>query len=215
MDNNEPQELKKINVRGASNFGFQLATSLAERLSNEDVPPSEWPIRFPLTLKQIAKTPEVNGNNKIAKKVSEAARVIWKDMREHAIDVEKDMKLHPEYYQDIDIGADIETSHTNYLQDNAWRHLSIEIEQIAGHVFVTEYTDEDSAKSSVYLSLSMSRLKKYIIDFEEDYKAFIEEIRKAIRNKKIPASSKLELICLINTNTKSAIKSIAKQKQVA
>lgn len=197
------EDSKKITIRTAPSFGYQLASNLGMRLEKENVPPSRWPIKFPITLKQITTLPEVGKNTKIARRIIEAAQAIWKDMREHAVEVEKDMKLHPEYYNISDPGFN-EQAHVGQL---AWRHLSVELEQIAGNVFVTEFEDEESAKSHVYKLLGAQNLKLCMLEFEDDYNNFINEARELIRLKKeILPSIRLELICLLNINTKAALR---------
>src|SRR6266568_5246815 len=93
------EEIKNVTFRNASLFGFQLASNIGEQMEKDDVPPSRWPIKFPLTLKQINNLPKIR-NNKIAKKVAEAAKAMWNDMRIQAMEVEEDMKLRPELYMD-------------------------------------------------------------------------------------------------------------------
>lgn len=198
MEKNDMKEVKLVTVRGATNFGFELANNLMQRLEKDSISPSEWPVRFPITIKQIAKIPEINNNSKVAKRVSEAARIVWKEMRAAAIEIEKDMILHPEYY-------DIEPRHPNHEEEFAWRHLSIAIEQVAGNVYVTEYESENAARENVYYLLSPIGLKQYMADFESDYKNFIDEVREIIRStKQLKASIRFELICSLNEHTKTA-----------
>ncbi len=207
MENEIAQEVKLVTVRGATNFGFQLANNLIERLEKDDVAPSQWPVRLPITIKQITKLPEVNNNSKVAKRVAEAARTVWKEMRTVAIEIENDMMLHPEYY-----GLE-EHSHDEQEQEFVWHHLSIEIEKIAGNVFVTDYDNEDAAKANVYILLSPMGLKKYMDEFEGDYKDFINEVREAIRAcKQLRASVRLELICSLNEHTKAAEQIVLQKK---
>jgi len=194
---------KKVTVRTAPSFGYQLASNLGIRLENENILPSRWPVKFPITIKQITKLPEIGKDIKVARKA--AAQAIWKDMREQAMEIERDMELHPEYYDILDAELGVQAHDT----ESTWRHLSVEIEQIAGNVFVTEFENEEKAKASVYKSLTVPSLKKYMIEFGDDYKNFIDEVREVIRPKKeILPSIRLELICLLNTNTKLAIKKL-------
>jgi len=205
------EECKKVTIRTAPSFGYQLASNLGIRLEKENVPPSRWPVKFPITFKQVTKLPEVNRNVKIARKIVEAAQAIWKDMREQALEIEKDMKLHPEYYDILATGNDEQIN----LNEQAWRHLSIEIEQTAGNVFVTEFDDEESAKANVYKMLGARNLKNCMIEFEDDYKNFIDEVREVIRPKKeILPSARLELICLLNVNTKAAKRILKRKKAI-
>lgn len=200
---NPKEESKKITIRTAPSFGYQLANNLCVGLEKEKIMPSRWPAKFPITFKQVAKLPEVCKNIKVARKVIEAAQAIWKDMREQAIEIEKDMKLHPEYYEILN---------ENPNETTAWRDLSVEIEQIAGNVFVSEFDDEAAAKAHVYKLLGAPNLKKCIIEFEDDYDNFIGEVREVIRPKKdILPSIRFELICLLNVNTKSARRSLKKK----
>jgi len=195
---------QKVTIRTAPNFGYQLAGNLGIRLEKENVPPSRWPEKFPITIKQITSLPEIGRNQKVARKVVEAAQVMWQDMRDSAIEIEKDMKLHPELYDMIDLDADKEPT--------VWRRLSIELEQIAGNVFVTEYENEEVAKANVYKMISAPNLKKFMSVFQKDYKNFINEVREAIRPKKeILPSIRLEMICMLHTNTVAA-KRLKKRK---
>lgn len=193
--------IKKVTFRNASIFGFQLANSLIQQLEKDNVVPSQWPIKFPITIKQISKMQEVNNNSKIAKRICEAARAIWLDMRAHAVEIEQDMNLHPEFYEDKPYNQE------THFQEHAWRHLYMDIEQISGSVFMTEMPNEEIAKDNVFSMLSPVKLKQFMAEFEDDYKNFIDEVRESIRNKKhIKASSRFELICLINTSTQEALK---------
>jgi hypothetical protein len=202
------EDSKQVTIRTAPNFGYQLASNLGVRLEKESVPPSRWPVKFPITFKQITKLPEVNKNSKVARKIIEAAQAIWKDMREQALEIEKDMKLHPEYYDILDAEVNEQVN----LNEMAWRHLSIEIEQVAGNVFVTEFDDEESARVNVYKLLSARGLKSCMLEFEDDYKNFIDEVREVIRpRKEILPSIRLELICLLNVNTKAARRILKKK----
>lgn len=206
------EKTNKITIRTAPNFGYQLANNLGIRLENENVSPSQWPVKFPITAKQIADLPELNKNLKVARKVVEAANAMWKDMRESAVEIEKDMRLHPEFYEMLDESLGHRHTHEEYN----WRELSIELEQIAGNVFVVDFESEEAAKTGIYKMFGAPSLKKYIVAFEDDYANFINEVREAVRIKKgILASAKLELICLLNTNTKSARKALAKQAKAA
>lgn len=203
---NSHDKAKKVTVRTAPNFGYQLAGNLGIRLEKENVPPSRWPAKFPITIKQINGLPEVGKNTKVARRIAEAAQAMWQDMRESALEIEKDMKLHPELYDFLEPETDAEPT--------VWRQLSIEIEQIAGNVFVTEYENEEVAKSNVYKMISAPRLKNCMIEFRDDYKNFIDEVREAIRPKKeILPSERLEMICMLNTNTIAA-KRLRKKKPV-
>lgn len=203
---NTQEESKKITIRTAPNFGYQLAGNLGVRLEKENVPPSRWPAKFPLTLKQITNLPEVGRNQRVARKIVEAAQLMWQDMRSSAIEIEKDMMLHPELYEmlgDVDVQAG----------PTVWRHLSMELEQIAGNMFVTEFESEEAAKSSVYKMISAPKLRNYMLEFRDDYKNFIHEMREAIRPKKeILPSVRLEMICMLNTNTIAA-KRVRKKKK--
>lgn len=191
---------QKITIRTAPNFGYQLAGNLGIRLEKENVTPSDWPVKFPITTKQVLVLPEVRKDIKVARRIIEAAQAMWKDMREQAVEIERDMKLHPEYYEVL--GMEPNESHA---EEAAWRHLSIELEQIAGNVFVTDFENEEVAKSSVYKMIGAPSLKKYMAEFGDDYKNFIDEVREAVRaTKKILPSIRLDLICLLSVNTKAA-----------
>jgi hypothetical protein len=197
-------EIKKVTFRTASSFGFSLANSVGETMEEDNVPPSHWPVRFPLTLKHITKMPEVGGNSKVAKKIAEAAKAMWQDMRSQAIEIEIDIKLHPELYEPME---DHSFNPETHKQEWAWRHLSVSIEQLAGNIFVTEFGNEEMAKRNIYSLISARKLKEYMTNFEDDYKNFIDEVRETIRERKeIKASTRLELICSLNTNTKRAMK---------
>lgn len=202
MEKND--ERKKVTIRTAPNFGYQLASNLGIQLEKENEPATRWPIKFPITFRQITKLPEVNKDDKIARKIVKAAQAMWQDLREAAVEIEKDMKLHPEYYELVETGV-------NDIR-SVWRELSIELEQIAGNIFVTQFDDEDSAKENVYKLLSARNLKSYMIEFKDDYKNFIDEVREAIRPKKeILPSIRLEMICLLNVNTKAAGRALKKK----
>lgn len=203
------EENKKVTIRTAPSFGYQLASNLGVRLEKENIPPSRWPVKFPITFKQITKLAEVGKNPKVARKVIDAAQAIWKDMREQAIEIEKDMKLHPEYYDILDP----EFNQEAHEETSAWRHLSIELEQIAGNVFVTQFDDEETAKANVYKMLGARNLKKCLVEFEDDYDNFMNEVREVIRPKEeILPSIRLELICLLNVNTKAAKRAVKTRK---
>src|ERR1035437_8975535 len=133
-------DIEMITIRTATNFGYQLANDFGMKLEDDNILPSQWPIKLPLTYTQVTKLPEINKNNKIAHKVVEAARAMWKDLRETAIEIEKDMKLHPEYYEMLEMSIDAS------IEKSVWRELSIELEQIAGKIFMTVLDSEDSAK---------------------------------------------------------------------
>lgn len=194
---NSHEEVKKVTVRTAPNFGYQLAGNLGVRLEKDNIPPSRWPEKFPITIKQLTGLPEVGKNSKVARKIIEAAQAMWEDMRLSAMEIEKDMKLHPELYEMLDLETD--------TGPTVWRQLSIELEQIAGNVFVTEFENEEVAKSNVYKMISAPRLKTCMIEFQDDYKNFINEVREAIRPKKeILPSVRLEMICMLHTNTIAA-----------
>ena len=211
METEKPSEIKLVTIRSAANFGFTIANNLSELLEKDDVLPSNWPKRFPITIKQIAQLPEVNGNSKVAKKVAEAARIIWKDMRIQAMEVEKDIMLHPEHYEMMEQHSPFDQE--SHMRDYAWRHISVDIEQIAGNVFVTEFGNEELAEKHVRTLLGAKKLKQNMLDFEDDFNAFINEIRELIRNKDgLKASVKLALICSINVNIQKANKLIEKEK---
>lgn len=202
-------ENKKVTIRTAPNFGYQLAGNLGTRLEQDSVPPSRWPLKFPITFRQVIKLPEIDKNDKVARKVVQAAQAMWKDMRETAVEVEKDMKLHPEYYEAIGANQDVR------VEPTVWRQLSIELEQIAGNIFVTEFDDEDAAKENIYSLLNAKSLKKCIVEFEDDYTNFLHETREAIRaRKEILPSIRFEMICLLNVNNQAAQKSLSRKKSI-
>lgn len=199
----DPEEQKQVTFRDAANYGCQMAINLNNQLHDDNIPASEWPKKFPFTIKEIKSLPHI-GSIKIAKKAIEAAKIIWNDIREEALELEKDMLLHPEEYYNPHQEEDI----------FIWRALSMEIEQAIGGLFVTEFIDELSAKENIHSLISPKQLKKYIIDFEDDYKSFIDEVREIIRAKKnIKAEEKLDLICLLNINTLAAKKLLEKSKR--
>jgi hypothetical protein len=195
MDNTK-QSAEVITLRRAADFGSKLAIDLAEKLQKEKVEAFKWPEHFPITIKQIIQLPELDKNTKVAKRVSDAAKAIWKEIHREAITVEAIMLANPEHYEN-----------PHEKQEWTWRELFMEIEQAAGSIFLTDHANEDVAKKRVYDLLHPIQLKSYIIEFEQDYKNFINEIREKIRAKKvIAASTRLELICMLNTNTQIAKK---------
>lgn len=203
-------EPKKITTRNAPHFGFLLAANFSEKLENEDIPPSKWPPKFPFTLKQIMETPEVNGNVKAGRRALETAKLVWGEMRDEAIEIERDMRLHPEYYEHFHSDHD----EADHGQDWAWRHFAIELQQIAGDIFINQFPNEEEAKAGIYLSLTAQKLKQHMVNFDDDYINFINETREAIRSQKnILPSIRLELICLLGTNLKAATKIKLKPKK--
>lgn len=201
---------QKATVRNAINVGFKLASSFIEYLEAERISPSNWPHKLSITIKQIKQLPEVDGNGKVAKRVKEAAHAIWEDMRIQAINIQRDMELHPELYEHNFEQSNLETEEPRFI----WRDLSALFEQIAGNIFINEFPDEDEAHKNVSRMMSAKQLATYINDFDDDFAAFINEIREAVRNKKqLKASERLELICLLNVNLTSARKIIEKLKR--
>lgn len=204
MDTN--MEITKATLRNAIEFGFFLANKIAEDLENNRVPPSRWPTKTPISMKEIKQLPGVGNNVKIAKKIKESATIIWNDMRKQAMYIEKDMKLHPEMYiseeEMIQLQQEGNALHNN---DYKWRHLSVLLEQISGALFLSEFFDEESAKNNVYSMISAKQLKTFMTEFDDDFYAFINEIREAIRNKnEISARERFDLICLLNTELQLA-----------
>lgn len=195
-------QIKMVTTRNAAKFGLQIAGDLAQQLEANNILPSRWPIKFPLTIKQISKMPEIAGNNKVIKSVKEAANVVWQDIREHAIQVENYISLHPEHFAELN-----EHNSKNMI----WQNLADEIEDISGNLFVTNFNNEDVAKQYVYNVISTYSLKHFMATFGNDYINFINEVREAIRKKThILPSIRLELICLINTNASIAKKLLEK-----
>lgn len=191
-----------ITIRGASGFGFKLANDLAFHLEQEQVLPSDWPSRFPITLTQTLKMPEINGNKKVARRVLEAAKAVWKDMRAQAIEVQKDMALHPEFYQEQVDPATFDMN--THMAAHCWRHLAIEMEQIAGNLYVTEFGSDEEARDYVNYLLSPQSLKGFMREFGDDYRNFMNELREAFRNRKeLTPSIRFDLICSLNANTQS------------
>jgi hypothetical protein len=201
-DTKHNQEVKMITLRAAAEFGSKLALDLAEKLQTEHIEVFKWPERFPITISRIEKLPEVNKNNKVAKRASEAAKAVWKEIRNEAMAMEAFILANPEL------------SEPNIKQDSYWRQLFMELEQAAGNIFLTDCADEEAAKNNVHKMLAPKQLKVFLVEFEDDYKNFIDEIREKIRSKKsILASKRLELICALNTNTKAAKKLLTKEKK--
>ncbi len=204
MDNTK-QEIEMVTLRRAADFGTKLAVDLAEKLQKENIDVFKWPEHFPITLKKISLLPEIDKNNKVAKRVSEAAIAVWREIRSEAVMIETVMLANPDYH---------DHPQNQDKQEWSWRELFMEIEQASGSLFLTEQSDEDMAKKNVYGLLKPAKLKNYMKEFEDDYKNFINEIRENIRAKKtISASTRLELICMLNTNTQAAIKLAQKQKK--
>jgi hypothetical protein len=202
---NKPQ---KATVRNAINIGFQLASNFAEYLENEHIPPFNWPEKISLSLKHIKKLPEVDGNIKVANRVKESAIAIWKDMREQAINIHRDMELHPEFYIDNSAHNAFDNNHSY-----AWRDLSAKLEQIAGNIFINEFITEEHAKKNINNILSQKQCKYFLEQFDEDFNNYVNEIRDAIRNKKeIKATERFELICRLNVNLKMIQKSNVRKK---
>lgn len=211
----DKEKIKKVNIRNSINFSISITQEIVESYSKDGITPSKWPKKIPLTIKQICDRPEINNDKKLAKKIMDTSIKIWIDMRKNAIMVEKDMELHPENYNDdlgYELGPDFDFK--AYLKDNAWRVLSIEIEKMAGSLFITEFNNEENARKNVYKLIGAKQLKIYILEFEDDYKNFIDEVREFIRNKiELPSSVKFELICLLHSNTEAAKKLILKIKK--
>ncbi len=201
MSNSIKSDITKVKIRKAAEFGCNLAVDMADKLQAEKIPAIKWPEIFPITFKNILKIPEINKNIKIAKKVDEAAKVAWRDIREEAVSFESFLVMHPDLQND-----------TNE-QDWSWRELFMDIEKAAGNLFLTNHPNEEIAQKKVMTLLKPGTLKKYMVEFEDDYKNFIDEIREYIRNKKkIAATIRLDLICMLNTNTKGALKLLQKKK---
>ena len=207
------QDIKKVTIRTASTFGFQLANDVARQLESEQVFPNQWPAKFPLTIKHIAKIPEIAGNQKVARRVSEAAKLIWQDIRSQAVEVQKDMELHPEFYQE-QLVEDAQFDQDRHMREHCWRHLAFDCEQIAGFLYVTEFQNDDEAQAYVNHFISSPSLKTFMDEFEDDYFNFMGEIREAMRRRtELDPAARFDLICSLNANTQAATRLMVARKR--
>lgn len=189
--------MDNITLRSATNYGFGLAHSLVDQLLKDKTAPTNWPIEFPFTLKEI-KT--INGikNIKIARKVLLAAKTVWPDMRNEALKIEAEVEK--------EIGAYELVSANN--KDWVYRSLMLSIEKIMGELFITEYENEEKAIKALNKLIKPAKLKKIMTEYGDDFEVFVGEMREAIRGSKLKSAVKFELICSLHDNVMKAKETI-------
>ena len=183
-----------ITLRGATEYGFGLASTLVDQLLIDKTPPSSWPVEFPFTLAEI-KSINAISNVKIARKVLLAARTIWPDMRNEALKIEAEVSLEMVGHLVGEVRND---------KDWAYRGIMLGIEKAMGSLFITEYGDEEQAVKALKKVIKPAKLKKYMSEYGDDFDAFVGEVREIIRKSLLKSAVKFELICSLHDNVMKA-----------